>query len=92
VLFHVYILASTTRVLYVGVTSDLKRRVFEHRSHQVAGFTKRYNVDRLVYFEEYGEAITAIEREKRIKLMTRAKKITLIERANADWSDLALRI
>jgi len=87
--FHVYILASQTKVLYTGVTSNLSVRVTEHKNHVVAGVTKRYNVDRLVYFEEYSEAIVAIEREKRLKRMTRTKKIALIERANAEWRDLA---
>ena len=87
--FHVYILASQTKVLYTGVTSNLSVRVTQHKNHVVAGFTKRYNVDRLVYFEEYSEAIVAIEREKRLKRMTRAKKIRLIERANSEWRDLA---
>ena len=87
--FHVYILASRTRVLYTGVTSDLERRVQEHKLHLIGGFTQRYNVDRLVYFEEYTEPLAAIAREKRIKRMTRAKKVALIERANATWRDLA---
>jgi len=87
--FHVYILANRTGVLYTGVTSDLNARVFEHKSHSVAGFTARYNVDRLVYFEEYGEPVLAIEREKQIKMLNRAKKIALIERGNPEWQDLA---
>ena len=61
----------------------------QHKNHGVAGFTKRYNVDRLVYFEEYSEAIVAIEREKRLKRMTRPKKTALIRRSNPDWRDLA---
>jgi putative endonuclease len=87
--FHVYILANRTRVLYTGVTSDLRTRVSQHKRHLVGGFTQRYNVDRLVYFEEYGEAMIAIEREKRVKRMNRAKKIALIERDNQGWRDLA---
>ena len=87
--FHVYLLASGTKVLYTGVTSNLTLRITEHKNHVVAGFTKRYNVGRLVHFEEYSEAIVAIEREKRIKRMTRAKKFALIQRANAEWRDLA---
>jgi putative endonuclease len=87
--FHVYILSNRTQVLYVGVTSDLRARVSQHKSHAVPGFTRLYNVDRLVYFEEFGEAMSAIEREKRLKRMTRAKKIALIERANPLWRDLA---
>jgi len=90
--FHVYILANRTAVLYTGVTSDLNARVFEHKSHSVAGFTARYNVDRLVYFEEYGEPVLAIEREKQIKMLNRAKKIALIEGANPEWQDLACRL
>ena len=89
--FHVYILANRTRALYTGVTSDLRARVFEHKSHSVPGFTARYNVDRLVYFEEYGEPVLAIEREKQIKMLNRAKKIALIERENPEWLDLAVR-
>jgi putative endonuclease len=85
---YVYILANRTRVLYVGVTSDLKTRVFQHKRHVVFGFTQRYNVDQLVYFEIYQDPITAIEREKRIKRMTRAKKLRLIERENFAWRDL----
>jgi len=90
--FHVYILANRTGVLYTGVTSDLNARVFEHKSHSVAGFTARYNVDRLVYFEEYGEPVLAIEREKQIKMLNRAKKIALIEGTNPEWQDLACRL
>ena len=67
----------------------MKTRVAQHKRHLVAGFTQRYNVDRLVYFEVYGEPMIAIEREKRIKRMNRAKKIALIERDNPGWQDLA---
>jgi putative endonuclease len=77
-----------TKVLYVGVTSDLKTRVFQHKSHSVRGFTQHYNVDHLVYFETFGDPIIAIEREKRLKGMTRAKKVRLIERENPSWRDL----
>ncbi len=87
--FHVYILSNRSRVLYVGVTGDLTARVSQHKSHAVPGFTRQYNVDRLVYFEEFNEAIPAITREKRLKRMTRKKKIALIERANSGWRDLA---
>jgi putative endonuclease len=85
---RLYILANRTRVLYVGVTSGLKIRVYQQKQHVVAGFTQKYNVDQLVYFEEYDEAILAIEREKRLKRMTRAKKIALIESDNPQWFDL----
>ena len=86
---YVYMLANRTRVLYVGVTSDLKARVFQHKSHLVRGFTQHYNVDQLVYFETHSDPITAIEREKRLKRMTRAKKVRLIERENPAWLDLS---
>ena len=86
---YVYILANRTKVLYVGVTSDLKTRVFQHKGHLVRGFTQHYNVDQLVYFEIYHDPITAIEREKRLKAMTRAKKVRLIERENSTWQDLS---
>ena len=87
--FNVYILANRTKVLYVGVTSRLSERIAEHKAHIVGGFTQRYNVDQLVYVEEYSESIVAIEREKRLKRMTRAKKIRLIERENPEWRDLS---
>jgi putative endonuclease len=86
--YYVYVLASRTRVLYTGVTRDLGRRYHEHRNHLVSGFTKRYNVDRLVYFEATGDVNAAIAREKQIKGLLRAKKIALIERDNPQWKDL----
>ena len=87
--FHVYILASQSRVLYTGVTRDLLRRVHQHRLGQIAGFTRRYHVTRLVYFEETPSAVAAFEREHQIKAWSRARKIRLIESVNAGWLDLA---
>ena len=87
--FHVYILASKTRVLYVGVTSDLTRRLYEHKQKLVPGFTSPYNVDRLVYVEPTGDALAAIAREKQIKGWLRSKKVALIERDNPQWLDLS---
>jgi putative endonuclease len=87
--YFVYIMASRSRVLYVGVTNDLQRRVWEHKNHAVAGFTDRYNVTRLVYFEEGASAIDAIAREKQIKGWRRAKKVALIESMNPAWADLS---
>jgi putative endonuclease len=87
--YFVYIIASRSRVLYVGVTNDLQRRVWEHKNHAVAGFTDRYNVTRLVYFEEGASAIDAIAREKQIKGWRRAKKVALIESMNPAWADLS---
>jgi len=74
--------------LYVGVTNDLLRRVNEHRIGAAEGFTRRYNVHRLVYFEPHDQIEFAIQREKRIKRWNRAWKISLIERENPHWSDL----
>jgi putative endonuclease len=87
--FYVYILASRIGgTLYIGVTNDLVRRVFEHRLKQVKSFTKKYEVDRLVYFEQFDDAENAIRREKRLKKYNRAWKIRLIEELNPNWDDL----
>ena len=87
--FYVYLLASRRQgTLYVGVTRDLVRRVYEHKHKATQGFTKRYSVDRLVWFEFYDDPLTAIEREKEIKKWRRAWKIELIEETNPDWRDL----
>ena len=75
-------------VLYVGVTSDLVRRVFEHRTGAAPGFTKRYGLKRLVWFEAHDDIVAAIAREKELKHWTRAEKIRLIHEANRDWRDL----
>jgi putative endonuclease len=88
-IFWLYILANKIGgTLYIGVTSDLVRRVFEHRSEVVRGFTKRYRVHRLVYFEQFSDVQTAIRREKRLKKWNRAWKVRLIEEANPNWDDL----
>jgi putative endonuclease len=89
--YFVYILASRSRVLYVGVTNDLVRRLWQHRTSQFAGFTTRYRVDRLVHFDETTDVRAAIAGEKQIKGWTRAKKVALIESRNPTWEDLAAR-
>ena len=87
--YFVYILANRPGgVLYTGTTNDLKRRVFEHKSKAGGGFTMRYNVDRLVYFEVLDNSLAAITREKQIKAGPRKKKVELIEGANPQWVDL----
>ncbi len=87
--FYVYILANrTNRVLYTGVTNDLVRRVTEHREKLVDGFTKRYKVDKLVYYEVCDDAYTAISREKQIKAGSRVDKERLIAAMNREWTDL----
>jgi len=87
--FYVYILASRSRVLYVGMTRNLHRRMFEHRHSLVAGFTAQYRVTRLVHFEETSSVRSAAARERQIKGWSRAKKIELIESHNLGWRDLA---
>lgn len=88
--YYAYIMASFRRVLYVGVTNNLERRVWQHK-HDVFedSFTARYHVHRLVYFERYSEILTAIAREQKLKHFTRAEKLALIEAANPKWDDLA---
>ena len=86
--YIVYMLASRSRVLYVGVTSELKQRIWKHRTKAIKGFTAKYNVDRLMYYEVYSDPFTAIQREKQLKGWRRSKKVALIERENADWRDL----
>ena len=85
---YVYIMTNKTNsVLYIGVTNDIVRRVREHKMQQIDGFTKKYNVTKLVYFEEFSDPHTAISREKQLKHWIRAKKIALIETKNPDWND-----
>jgi putative endonuclease len=87
--FWVYILASRIGgTLYIGVTNDLVRRVYEHRSKFVPGFTRKYGVDRLVYFEQFSTVEAAIQREKHLKKWNRRWKIQLIEESNPNWDDL----
>jgi putative endonuclease len=87
--FFVYILASERNgTVYTGVTSDLVRRVWEHRQKATPGFTERYNIGRLVYFVELATAHEAITREKQIKKWNRAWKLRLIEETNPNWDDL----
>lgn len=87
--YHVYIMASASRVLYTGVTNDLERRVCEHKTKQIPGFKSRYNVNRLVFCEAFGDIRDAIAREKQIKGWLRRKKIALVEQQNGTWKDLA---
>lgn len=86
---YVYILASKTGTVYVGVTNDLERRVHEHKAGLVAGFTQIYKVDMLVYYEEFEQVYEAIEREKQIKAFRREKKDALIKQLNPRLIDLA---
>jgi putative endonuclease len=87
--YYVYILSSLSGTLYIGVTSNLERRVWQHKEHVSEGFTADYDVDRLVYWEVYDIVGRAITREKQLKGWRREKKIKLIEKANPQWKDLA---
>jgi putative endonuclease len=87
--YAVYIMASRSHNLYIGVTNDIGRRVREHKNHAFEGFTARYNVDRLVWYKIYGDVRDAIAREKQLKGWIRAKKIRLIEALNPTWQDLS---
>lgn len=86
---YVYIVASLSKVLYVGVTSNLEQRIYQHKNALVEGFTKKYNVDKLVYFETHEDIKVAIAREKQLKGWSRKKKVFLIEKENKAWRDLA---
>ena len=89
--YFVYILASQKNgTLYIGVTNNLKRRIIEHKMGAVKGFTQTYEVDKLVYFEEYHDINDAIHREKCLKKWKREWKIKLIEESNPNWSDLSI--
>lgn len=89
-MYYVYILTNKwNTVLYTGVTKDLSRRLYEHKHKIVEGFTAKYNVHKLVYYEDTTDVKAAIEREKQIKGWVRAKKIALIETINPDWKDLS---
>lgn len=91
--YCVYILSNKLNtVLYTGITNNLKRRVYEHKQKLVDGFTKKYNVNKLVYFEVYNDPQSAIEREKQIKNLLRKKKELLINKENSDWFDLYDRL
>jgi len=88
--YYIYILASKRNgTLYIGVTNDLDRRVNEHKSKIVEGFTKKYNVDKLVYCEEYNNVEDALKREKQLKKWNRKWKLELIEKSNPEWTDLS---
>ncbi len=87
--YYVYILSNRSQTLYTGVTNNLQRRMYEHKHQLVTGFTSKYHINRLVYFEETSDVYAAIAREKHIKGWLRAKKIALIETMNPDWRDLS---
>jgi len=90
-MYYVYILTNKGHsVLYIGVTNNLERRIFEHKNHLISGFTDRYNVEKLVYYEICSDIKVAIEREKELKGWTRKRKEHLIDSKNPQWNDLSL--
>ena len=90
-MYYVYILTNKTHtVLYTGVTGNIERRMYEHKNKLIEGFTKRYNADKLVFFEAFNNVNDALEAEKKIKGWKREKKITLIESMNFSWNDLSI--
>ena len=89
-MYFVYILSNwDDSVLYIGVTGNLPRRLYEHRNKLVDGFTKQYNVHKLVYYEHTNDVYSAISREKQLKKWSRSKKIALIQKMNPEWRDLS---
>jgi putative endonuclease len=90
--YSVYIVASKSRVIYIGMTNNLERRIYEHKNDMVDGFSKKYRCHRLVYLESFDEILKAIDREKQFKRWNRTKKIRLIERQNPTWEDLAAEL
>ena len=88
--YYVYIMANRSRTLYIGITNDLPRRVFEHKLMLADGFARRYLIDRLVYYESTDDVQSAISREKQLKGWLRKRKVELIETQNPKWRDLSL--
>jgi putative endonuclease len=87
--YYVYIMSNKSGTLYTGITNDLEHRVYQHKSKLIDGFTKRYNVTKLVYFASTDDVNAAIAREKQIKGMLRSKKVELIKTTNPQWQDLS---
>jgi putative endonuclease len=87
--YYVYIMASSSGTIYTGVTDDLERRVFEHKNKLIPGFSSKYNINRLVYYEETQDIKVALNREKQIKSWRRSKKVDLITSSNPKWQDLS---
>jgi putative endonuclease len=87
--YYVYVMTNNTRTLYTGVTNNLEKRVLQHKRKLLPGFTRQYNINRLVYYETFGDIRAAIRREKQIKGWLRAKKVALVLAANPHWKDLS---
>lgn len=89
--YYVYIMANTRPTLYIGITSNLIKRVYEHKNNLIEGFTKKYSVHKLIYFEEYTSSLEAISREKQLKNWHREWKLNLIKKQNPLFEDLSLK-
>ena len=87
--YYTYIMASKSGTLYIGMTNDIKTRVYQHKNHLAPGFTDKYNVNKLLYVETVSDPISAIKREKQLKKWRREKKVALIDSQNPDWKDLS---
>jgi putative endonuclease len=88
--YYVYILTNKSNSLYIGITNDLHRRLYEHKNKLVPGFTKKYNINRLIYYEVFDNPEIAIQREKEIKGWTRKKKLELIKKSNPNFKELEI--
>jgi len=88
-LCYVYIMTNKSGTLYVGMTNNIKKRIYEHKKKLIPGFTKKYNISQLIYFETFDDIYSAIAREKTIKGWLRKKKIDLVNKINPDWKDLS---
>jgi len=86
--YYVYMMTNRSRTLYTGVTNNLEKRAYEHKHKMIDGFTKKYNITKLVYYETTNDVNSAISREKQIKGWLRSKKVALIESMNPEWKDL----
>ena len=86
--YFVYLLSNSSKMIYIGVTNDLERRIYEHKKKMKEGFTKKYNLHQLVYYEEPDDIGRALEREKQLKGWRRQKKVSLIESTNPEWKDI----
>ena len=87
--YYVYIMTNNSGTLYTGMSGHFARRIYQHKNRLIKGFSRRYNIERLVYYEQTNDVYTALEREKEIKGWSRKKKIALIEGMNPEWKDLA---
>ena len=87
--YYIYIMTSQSGTLYVGMTNNIKKRVYQHKNHLIPGFTDKYTIDQLLYVETMSDLVSAIRREKQLKKWRREKKVTLVDSQNPDWKDLS---